>query len=60
MVYDDGLKIMPAYSLDISGSVEAHAPNVEALRQGLDQVMRKADAEYNILKELPQDWEDRA
>lgn len=60
MVYQDGMKLMPAYCLHMSGSVEAHAPDAEELRQGLDQVMREANAEYNVLKELPLDWEDRA
>ena len=60
LVYQDGLKLLPAYCLHMSGSVEAHAPDAEELRKALDLVMRGAGAEYKILHELPADWEDRA
>lgn len=60
MIFQNGLKIMPAYSIVMSSAVVAHAPGAEELTQALDIEMRCYDAEYKILKELPEDWGDRA
>lgn len=60
MVFQDGLKIMPAYCIVMSSAVATNAPGAQELCQALDIEMRSYEAEYKILKELPDDWCDRA